>query len=274
MQIFDGHCDVLYNGRDINLLRNNGQYDIERAMSAGYMGQVFAAFGKGIPDQLASLAAYAGTGKFCVVPAVEGCGEAVGLDDISSYIGLGARLVGLTWNLDNSFAGGCEGSGTGLTALGRGAVELCGEHNVIMDLSHASERTFYDVSAMLNGPFAVTHTCCGALFGHRRNLSDGQLRAAANSGGVVGIAYCTLFLGGASICDVTAHIEHAVKTAGEDHVGLGSDFNGTDDLPDGISEVRDTVKILEKLSLPERVKEKVAGGNWMRLLGITHCGGG
>lgn len=268
--ILDAHCDTLSAG--LGLLANTGHFDMTRAVRAGYSGQVFAAYGPGKREQLRRLAALARIEGFTAIPAVEGADEARSLADIDGYAGLGVRLLGLTWNSDNALAGGCGGAGGGLTELGREVVEYCAALGMLVDLSHCSQKTFEDVAAMRRGPLAVTHACCAALNPHRRNLTDSQLRAVAESGGVVGICYYPPFLTGrnqATLGDIAAHIAHAVRVAGSGHVGLGSDFDGCAPLPDGMDGVQSVPRLLELLPFSADVVDMIAGGNWRRLL-LTH----
>lgn len=265
--ILDAHCDVLSRGLDP--LSNRGHFDIRRAMAAGYSGQVFAAFGEEKEAQLARLRELPEVPGFDLIPAVEGADEIRHPSDLDAYAALGIRMLGLTWNGDNALAGGCGGSGRGLTELGREIVALCERAGIWVDLAHASPRTFDDALACRTRPVVVSHTCCAALNPHRRNLSDAQLRAVAASGGVTGICYYPPFLTGADSADIrdaARHIMHAVHVAGADHVGLGSDFDGCSRLPSGLQGVEDVPRLIESLPLNGSEREKVAGGNWRRLL--------
>lgn len=265
--IIDAHCDTLSTGR--NLLSNSGHLDIDRAIRAGYSGQVFAAFGHRRMEQLRRLESFTKPEGFAVIPAVEGADEVEGLSDLNEYSRLGVKLLGLTWNNDNALAGGCGGTCRGLTGFGGEAVAECESLGIIVDLSHSSAQTFEDVIAAREKPVVVTHACCAELVPHRRNLTDNQLRAVANSGGVVGICYYSQFLTGsglATLKDVVKHIAHAVNIAGSEHVGLGSDFDGCELLPEGMDGVQSVPELLELLPFPDDIVDRIAGGNWQRLL--------
>lgn len=141
---------------------------------------------------------------------------------------LGIRMLSLTWNRRNSFADGVgESSGGGLSRLGAELVDLCGELGMILDLAHASERTYWEALERSQGPPpVVSHAACRALHDHPRNLSDDQLRGLSERGGVLGLMLHPLVLGvdGASVARAVDHLEHAVGVMGIEHVGLGGDF--------------------------------------------------
>jgi membrane dipeptidase len=104
-----------------------------------------------------------------------------------------------------------------------------------------------------------------------RNLEDDQLRALADRGGVVGIIFATLYLGGRDLDDVVRHLQHALDVAGEDAVAFGSDFDGLVPLPRGMRDVTDLPRLVDALArrVPSAVVEKVAWRNWRRFFGET-----
>jgi membrane dipeptidase len=269
MFIFDAHCDTLSTGRP--LWRNDGHVDIERLRARGPCIQVMAAFGKDQPAQLDRLSAASGSLNCSLLPAVEG-GDTVGsLGDLAPFLSRKPVFFGLTWNHDNALAGGCKGGGGGLTPLGREVAGSLEEAGVVIDLSHASERTFWDILDIVKKPPVVTHACCHALSPHPRNLTDRQLRALANAGGVLGITFYPPFLTGgesASLSDVSRHIEHAVNIMGAEGVGLGSDFDGCDILPAGLSGVQDVPALIDFLPFDNTIKKLVAGVNFLRILSL------
>jgi membrane dipeptidase len=203
------------------------------------------------------------------VPALEGADTVKDLDGARRFLQLGVRCFGLTWNFDNALGGGCLGNGRGLTPLGRDVIALCESQRVAVDLAHASEKTFYDALECSMSPPVVTHACMAAVRPHPRNLSDGQLRALGQRGGVAGVAFYVPFLTGEASCGLEAvvrHILHAVNVAGEDAVGLGSDFDGCGALPQGLEDTEKLPGLIERLPLPDRVREKVAYCNFARVL--------
>jgi membrane dipeptidase len=141
---------------------------------------------------------------------------------------LGVRMLGLTWNRRNPFADGAAESGAGgLSRLGRELVARCADLGIVVDLAPASERTFWDVlEADASPAVVVTHAACRALLDHPRNVSDVQLRALAERGGVLGMMLHPLVIGrdAPTIDRAIDHFDHAVEIMGPNHVGLGGDF--------------------------------------------------
>jgi membrane dipeptidase len=267
MFIFDAHCDTLSTGRP--LWRNGGHVDIERLRSRGPGIQVMAAFGKDQLAQLDRLSAASGGLNCSLLPAVEG-GDSIGsLSDLTPFLSRKPVFFGLTWNRDNLLAGGCLGSGSGLTPLGREIVKALCDAGVHIDLSHASERTFYDILDAASLPPVVSHACCHALCPHPRNLTDDQLASLAQAGGVFGVTFYPPFLTGkpsASLSDVVRHITHAVSVMGASHTGIGSDFDGCDILPSGISGAQDILSLIEALPYGPETRALIAGRNFMDII--------
>ena len=147
-------------------------------------------------------------------------------DRVALYDDLGVRVFQLTYNRRNLIGDGClEPGNAGLSALGRTLVERLNERHLLIDLSHAGERTTREAIARSAKPVAISHTGCAALAALPRNKTDIELRELADKGGVVGI-YLMPFLrtqGQPTAEDLVAHIEHALQVCGEDHVGIGSD---------------------------------------------------
>jgi membrane dipeptidase len=138
----------------------------------------------------------------------------------------GVRMVGLTHNPPNAFAGGIDAPEAGLTAAGRGLVDELVARGAILDLAHLSERSFFDVLEQApEATVLVSHAGCRAVRDHRRNVSDEQLRALADRGGVFGLMALQLVVGpGADVERLVDHVDHAVGVMGIDGVCLGADF--------------------------------------------------
>jgi len=139
----------------------------------------------------------------------------------------GVRMVSLTWNYPNPFAGGIDSPEKGLTAAGRELVGSFAKRGVVLDLAHASEPTYFDaLEAAPGAQVVVSHAGCRGVHDHVRNLSDEQLRALAERGGVLGMMALTLTVGrnGASLGRYLEHVDYAVESMGIEHVALGSDF--------------------------------------------------
>lgn len=140
---------------------------------------------------------------------------------------LGIRIVQLTYNSRNLLGDGClERTDAGLSRFGVEVVEQLGALRMLVDLSHCGETTTLEAIAHSTRPVAVTHSGCRAVFDHPRNKSDAVLRALADRGGVIGIYQINPYLGPRernTLDDYLAHVDHAVKVAGVEHVGIGSD---------------------------------------------------
>jgi len=163
--------------------------------------------------------------------ALEGA-EPLGADArlLEAFWALGVRMVALTWNDRNVFAGGSgESDGPGLSPQGRSLVHAIADRGFAIDLAHASERTFQDVlDAAPDAQVLVSHAGCRGVFDVPRNLSDAQLRALAGRGGVLGIMShpAAVDVGEPTLARLVDHVDHAVATMGAEHVALGADFIG------------------------------------------------
>jgi membrane dipeptidase len=146
---------------------------------------------------------------------------------IDLFRGLGVRVMQLSYNKASPFgAGVLAHPPTGLTELGRKAVERMNKNGVAIDISHANIPTSLDVLQLSARPALITHAGCMAIHKHPRNKPDSLLRAVADKGGVVGIydlPYLTASPRQPTLDDYMAHMTHALKVCGEDHVGIGSD---------------------------------------------------
>jgi membrane dipeptidase len=168
-------------------------------------------------------------GRIGLVLSLEGC-EPLGTNPelIEVFWELGVRMASLTWNRRNAFADGAGEPGHGgLSTLGRELVARLVELGAVLDLAHASDRTFADVlEAAPEATFVVSHAGCRAIVDTPRNVSDDQLRALAERGGV----FCVMALPivvdpqRPTIERVVDHVDHAVEVMGIEHVGLGADF--------------------------------------------------
>jgi membrane dipeptidase len=151
------------------------------------------------------------------------------LAKLQTFYRLGVRSIGLTWNNANLCADGAgEPRGGGLTLLGKEVVRLNNEHHVFTDVSHLSEKSFWDVMELADYPMA-SHSNARSLCDHPRNLYDEQAQAMFNKGGFIGIVYAPHFVkkdGEATISDVLNHVEHFCSLGGVKQICLGSDFDG------------------------------------------------
>lgn len=169
---------------------------------------------------------------------------------------LGVRIMQLTYNDRNLFGDGClEPGNAGLSRLGREAVERMNSTGVVIDVSHSGDRTTREAIEASKKPILVTHAGCRAVFPHPRNKEDAALKALADRGGVIGI-YLMPFLsagpGPITPDDLYHHLEHALRVAGEDHVGIGTD--------QGIEPVADTPEYRRKLAEEVEARRKAGVG--------------
>jgi len=157
------------------------------------------------------------------------------LERIDTFGDLGVGVIQLTYNPANTLGDGSMApENRGLTPFGRQVVERLNANRIMVDLSHSGERTCLDAIAASKQPISINHTGCRALTDLPRNKTDAELRGVADKGGFVGVFFMPFLnlSGHASAQDVVAHIEHAVRVCGEDHVGIGTDgdVTGIDDL--------------------------------------------
>jgi membrane dipeptidase len=167
------------------------------------------------------------------------------------------------------------GGSSGLTAYGKDFVRRLNQHRILVDLAHVSRAGFWDaVDAHVRGsPFVVSHTGVAGVFEHWRNLDDAQLRAVADSGGTIGIMYHSEYLGdplfGGRLETIVRHLEHTVDVAGEDHVSLGSDWDGSIVTPRDMQTCLELPKLtqamLERRWSEARIR-KVLGLNVLRVI--------
>jgi membrane dipeptidase len=225
-------------------------------------------------------------GKIAAVPTVEGAyslEEHNAIELLHQYYDLGIRALGFTWNYSNALGEGANRvygdtartpSPAGLTELGKEVTQEMNKLGMLIDVSHLSEQSFWDVIEVSKAPIMATHSGTSSLREHARNLTDEQLKALAENGGVVGIVFYPDFLKygypaeNVYIKDYVDHIEHAVKVAGIDHVALGSDFDGGP-LPTDLKDASELYKVTEELvnrGYSQGDIEKLLGKNTLRLL--------
>jgi len=258
--------------------------------------------------------------KIAILLGVEG-GYVIENDPrlLNTFYHLGVRYLTLTHSVNTDWAdsSGDAPKWNGLADFGRELVARMNRLGMMVDVSHASDKTFYDVLSVTQAPAIASHSSCRALADHPRNLSDDMLRALAKNGGVIHINFYPGYLdqGFAAarrsaapqmkaeleklrqqyqneperlsektreisaqyaaqlplvgLERVADHIDHVVKIAGVDHVGLGSDFDGIDATPHGmedISRLADLVVELARRGYKESDLKKILGGNTLRVM--------
>jgi len=227
-----------------------------------------------VASSAAALEENIAAGTLSAVLGVEG-GQALERrpERVAELHGRGVRFMSLTHLANNELGGSSSPlmGNRGLSSLGREVLEAMVACGMAVDTAHTSPRTFADLQEHPRARLFSSHTGVAAVKPSWRNLTDAQLRAIADRGGVVGIIFATIFLGGKELSDVVRHLEHAMDVIGEDAVALGSDFDGMVPLPRGMRDVTDTYRILDALSArhPDARVEKIAWGNWRRFFRET-----
>lgn len=198
------------------------------------------------------------------------------------FYNTGLRSIGPLWNRKTIFGDGLNASfphspdtGSGLTKQGKDLILACSKKHMIIDVSHMNERAFWDTLEVTNQPIVATHSNVHALCPQARNLTDSQLDAIKQSGGIVGVNFDVAFLRAdgkrntqTSLDVIVDHLDYLVEHLGEDHVGFGSDFDGCL-LPDDLSDVSQMYRLIERMQqrhFPNEVIEKISSRNWFEVL--------
>ena len=306
MFVFDLHCDTLFKffeNQRYSISKNNGHVSDVGLKNGGYLAQCFAiyqptditgdsgfdyfkkqydvfknAVSKSLVLELATdrneIEKNRKNGKVSAVLTVENADSLQNdLKKLKTVEEKGVKILGLVHNGEN-----CLGyphsndkalSELSLKGFGREVVEALNSTNITVDVSHLNVGGFWDVARLSKKPFVATHSGCSAVFKHSRNLCDEQVKAIAQSGGVVGCVFYSHFLNGTDTTDIDSilrHLEYLIKVGGEDVAALGSDFDGMDcDLPFDASKIQILVEaITSKFGFS--VTEKLCFKNAMRII--------
>ncbi|GAB5427149.1 MAG: dipeptidase [Devosia indica] len=235
---------------------------------------------------VADLRAAMAQGKLAAIFHIEGA-EAIDTNFRAFEVlhGAGLRSIGITWSRANAFGTGVPfrhnadpDIGPGLSDAGKELVHLCDQRGVLIDLSHLNAAGFRDVAAISTKPLVATHSNVHAICPCTRNLTDWQLAAICESGGLVGLNFATGFLrpDGRFLQDtpidlMVRHVDALVEALGEDGVALGSDFDGAM-MPAEIGDVTGVPKLLQALldkGYGEKLVRKIALENWLGVLKRT-----
>lgn len=303
MGIIDLHCDILPKllENKCSLFNNTCHFDIERAQQAGLILQIMSLFTMpadsntslrnilfqidNFYQELDSNAAYLylvtdsqsikeanHRGKIGCLLHLEGA-EALGNDDeiLRILYKLGLRSIALTWNARNLLADGVgEGKQAGgLSVKGKELVRMLEGMNILLDLAHLSEKGFYEVLENYNKPVMVSHANAASLCNHQRNLNDAQLLSLAENGGIVGVTQVNSFIkpGNCTIDDLIDHMVFISDLIWVEHVALGSDFDGSDEiiLP-GIEGYLSLQPLLRKRGFNENEIQLILKENALRVI--------
>ncbi|MDR1364188.1 MAG: membrane dipeptidase [Oscillospiraceae bacterium] len=288
MKLFDLHCDTIFRAIKENKDINNGDLCVNFEKIKKFE-EYIGCFAIWIPDSIRKDDAFNLFNelidrlnleinkhlKFCknikIIISVEG-GAVLGgdLSKIKILKSKGVKILTLTWN------GKCEiGDGIGvknskgLTDFGIQVIKELEKNNIIIDLSHASKKLFYDVCELATKPFIATHSNSKSVCLHKRNLLDDQFMLIKQKNGIVGINFCNDFLsnsGNANIEDVFEHIEKFLSFSGKDNICIGSDFDGADTLKEisNVSEIGKLYEFLLKKNYSENLVNKIFFNNAKR----------
>lgn len=212
-----------------------------------------------------------------IVKGIEN-GYAVGLDidNVDRFRSRGVAYMTLCHNGDNDICDSHRGNNehNGLSEFGKRVVERMNKTGMMVDLSHASEKSFWDALECSSKPIICSHSSSRALCDHTRNLTDDQMRALARSGGVAQVCLYSGFLkkdGNATVEDAVRHIMHMIDVMGVDHVGIGSDFDGGGGLP-GLEDASWFISLTERLmaeGLSDSDLSLVWGANFLKVWSIN-----
>ena len=303
--IIDLHSDTIYRiWKDGgNLIRNDYSIDKAKLEKGDVLFQCFALFVplyENVPESKRALSpwqilselhsvfaektAEAGIDDKAVLTTEEGASIEGDISRLQTLKDWGVRIFGLTWNYENEL--GYPNShdknvmGKGLKERGIEAVKECGRLGIAVDVSHLSDGGFWDVLRYAEGPVLATHSNARSIADVPRNLSDDSLRALADKGGVAGLNLCPAFLdvsfstddsnAMSRVSDAARHVMHIWKTAGEDILALGSDFDGIE----GNLEISSPNRFyllsdeLERQGMPMSIIEKLFYRNAQRVLSL------
>jgi len=209
----------------------------------------------------------------------------VGLDELEVFYKAGLRSLGPVWSRPNRFAHGVPfqfphspDTGPGLTQAGRELIKACNRMGILVDLAHLNEKGFWEVAELSSAPLVVSHAAAHTLCPSTRNLTDTQLDAIANAGGLIGINFNVRDLRpdgktdpNTSLIEIVRHINFISHRIGIEHVAFGSDFDGTtvcNELKD-VAGLPKLIATLEDAGYDRADLRKLTHRNWLRVLKQT-----
>lgn len=206
-------------------------------------------------------------GKLSFFHGIEGAHALEGdLRRVAELRRRGILFIGVVHLSGNEIGGSSSGRNRGLTRLGRELVSEMNRAGLLVDLAHASEKTFFEALALAEHPPLVSHSGVRAVHDRWRNLSDDQIRAVAERGGVIGAMLAPPALSAPSLEEAVAHIEHVVAVGGEEVAALGSDFDGYVRPPIDASGLPQLTELMLRRGFSEALIRKILGENALRIL--------
>ena len=190
-------------------------------------------------------------------------------DRLDELKDLGFLMTTLTWNYPNALAGP-HGTDLGLTDQGKAYVRRAQELGILIDVSHLSEKAFWELCDITMAPIVASHSNSRAVCNHSRNLTDKQFQVICNFGGLVGLNLYAPFLnesGRADFSDVKRHLDHFLELGGQHHIALGGDLDGCDSLPTGfrgVENYNDLGRWLMQQGMEELTVNNVFNNNAVR----------
>ena len=195
------------------------------------------------------------------------------IENVSVFHDLGIRSLCLAHNAENDLTGGVNCSpDKGLTPFGKQVVKEMNRLRMMIDVSHITEKGFWDVMSCTEAPVFASHACARALCDHPRNLKDEQIKALIAEQGMINVCiYPTILKEGgvATVSDYVNHLEHILLLGGENHLGIGTDFDGVDSLPRGISGAKDfglLAEEMEKRGFSDALIQKITYKNMINYI--------
>jgi len=211
----------------------------------------------------------AGEGKISAILAIEG-GEALmgKIENLDHFYDRGVRILSLTWNRENELGfGQATNSTSGLKPFGFEVIRRMDELGMILDVSHLNEEGFWDAHEASTRPYMASHSNAYSVMPHPRNLTDNQILAIAERGGIIGFNMFPQIItsnSNAAMSDIMAHFRHFIEIGAGNHIGLGCDFDGISSMPRGITGVSSLKMLAQELTneFDEDTSFRIMEGNF------------